>query len=244
MTFASYHDQALRQFEKQGWAVLRDVLPRDAVEEAVIDVIQPEIPREVLYGPHEQSVCIRNASHTQRGVLSVMPILCDFLDRLHEGRMYKMNGDVLESVHIRPPTRGHAWSCHRTIRSCCAWHIDKNAIDGKFNLSSVIILHFTDAEPRGGNTVVIERSHHAVRSLVPRLIPRRWLAGHWGNALVNLLCRGLVCYHGIADQEKFVEITANAGDAVVLHPLLAHTTNVNYGRKFRFTFRMTSCAVV
>lgn len=139
------------------------------------------------------------------------------------------------------------------------WHMDLPA-RGDPDRPGVARLfgYVTDVVPRGGATLVVEGSHEVVRRMVsasPRRdagssadVRRRLVARHpWFRALCTLGGDGggddggdRIRRHVVDGDEidgvrvRVAELTANAGDVVVMHPWTLHSASMNSATAPRF----------
>lgn len=128
------------------------------------------------------------------------------------------------------------------------WHWDSTLHENVGSLERLLILtFFSNVEPRGGGTLIVEGSHRLLerfhgelspseRTLDHRKLRKRFLSSEpWLRALTGLedaptdrndffmKTRREVC--GV--EVRVVELTGRPGDAVICHPLLLHTSGPN-----------------
>ncbi|MEY2569259.1 MAG: hypothetical protein QOE35_3788 [Actinomycetota bacterium] len=132
------------------------------------------------------------------------------------------------------------------------WHTDADYVDPLEPLRGLMVFSFlNDVAPRGGATLVVAGSHR----LVARFASNRpgiaeeasaasgkafYRSHPWLQSLLGSDDDPRSYDHLFAEADidglpaRVVELTAQAGDVVVAHPLLAHTVSPNCGAQPRF----------
>jgi hypothetical protein len=134
-----------------------------------------------------------------------------------------------------------------------SWHVDHDYLDPQVPLSELKVhALFGDIEPRAGGMHVLAGSHHVVAGYFARhpaapgssgaRLRKSLMASH--PYLVALETDGepaaRITRFMERDEEidgvrvRVVELTATAGDVVLMHPLLLHSRPTNAGRAPRF----------
>ena len=119
------------------------------------------------------------------------------------------------------------------------WHIDKHVFNRKKPLKMIGIVHTTNVKPNGGGTAIIRGSHAYMQRFY------KYLSNDYLNT-VNILNVGMVVIssyiawlHVILAPQNLLEITANAGDIVLLNSFTIHSLTKNSNRMTRATLRLS-----
>lgn len=134
-----------------------------------------------------------------------------------------------------------------------SWHIDFDFQSSQAGLSGLLIFSFlADVAPQGGGTAVLNGSHHLIQRFVATQPPETfttakrshkaflcsnpWLQDLSADEVSpDRVARFMVTKHvidGIPVQVS--ELSGKAGDIVIGHPLLLHSTAPNCGPRPRF----------
>ena len=153
------YSAALDAFEKKGWALLPEVLPRKDALQYAAEVLEPLVP-STASSTHarEQFFSCGVPYRGSTDLLTKAPRLRAALDDLHAKSFkckYRVTGSNLDLLHCRRPEgieRGMATP--KFFAPWSGWHVDRNAIDGDQSLTAVVLVHFSDVTSGGGGTAV------------------------------------------------------------------------------------------
>ncbi len=111
----------------------------------------------------------------------------------------------------------------KDLKASGGWHVDgdffRHFLDSK-EQSCLIGSYFTDIEHQGGATLISPGSHLHVA---------RFLAKHPEGVRPDF-----VAENNILDLcDRFIELTAHAGDVVIMHPFMMHSSSQNKSNKAR-----------
>ena len=223
-------------FERDGFVILRDVVPEDECRRFLWQAVEPALRRkgiaysdertwgdkhgEVIVSPDGGDHPIPQTSPDSRWpALFQSPRLRQVLDDLHGGhdRWRWVHGAAsgVGWIHVRYPVveAAEAWDA-----ASRRWHIDGDTGRIDTHQSVVVLPMVTPIAAGGGGTALLKGSHHAVA---------RWLhdAGEWGvgnHRRVRTLVEKALASCGLS---AVAEATGAAGDVLVMHPLLIHAVN-------------------
>jgi hypothetical protein len=171
--------------------------------------------------------------------------LLDAIDAIFDGRSYEKPRDWGAFFIAFPSTE--EWNVPSR-----GWHIDANYTSALYPVGGVKTFAFLgDVVPRGGGTQIVSGSHRLVHSWFRENPPptgarsadmRRSLQAH--PYIGALHCAGdptsrIARFIDRAEEIdgvplQVVEMTAAAGDVVILHPLVLHVAAVNRASQPRF----------
>lgn len=170
---------------------------------------------------------IRTGAHANWPALKTSPPLTAVLDALHGGASWSWKHSNIGRIHLRfpvPPSTAPVF--HRQ------WHVDGNLDPHPLSTptQSVIALPTVrDVGVGGGNTAVLRGSH----TFVARALNRRTVTGGFSR-----FCGAIARAWG---ENDVVDVApCAAGDVVVLHPLVVHSSSLNTGGPVRVTFNVAA----
>lgn len=169
------------------------------------------------------------------------PVTCAAIDALMGAENWQPPGQW-GGFHIAFPVPGQEFFVPKK-----SWHVDfhySHPPEPLFGLTAFSFL--ADVEPRGGATLVVSRSHRVVRAFVAgksmaereQFAAMRKELAHFDPWLMGLLGPGepdparaqawLSESSVVADVEvRVTELTARAGEVILMHPWLLHTVAPN-----------------
>ena len=240
------HEQA--SFERDGFVILRRLIDPDECRRFLWQSVEPALRNQGIYyddeeswGGHYGDVIMGqdggnhpippSSADSRWPALFQSERLKQVLDDLHggKGRWKWVHGAAsgVGWIHVRypvvEPTEAWDWEDRR-------WHIDGDTGRVDTSQSIVVLPMVTPIRNGGGGTALLRGSHKTVA---------RWLhdAGEWGvgnHRRVNAIVQKRIEEDGVTG--AVVEATGDAGDVLLMHPMLVHA--VNDAR--RVTFHLSS----
>ena len=208
----------IEDFVERGWTVLHGAFPR-YVADLVLDALSVKCDCD-LRDPKtwtKPSIWLQEAYTGSPWMDAVTPRFASAMDQLAGVGRWK------------PHTQMGWWP----IRfpgfpdSPCGgdWHVEGNFRHHLTSPEQAILnlFLFTDVEPGGGGTVLAEGSHCRVAQILAGVGPTGIEAGDLATQVCSL--------PGVFD--SVVETCAAAGDVVLAHPLLLHSSSHNHGTRPR-----------
>lgn len=216
---------AIHQFREVGFCVIRGAVARSVVDACVARLIEKarfdldvELDRPATYRQMNGYVSLAFQGGPPFDQLC-SPAVAEAFDALAGAGRWeppRKHGFFWLSL---PGIFGGDWAPPRRVGR---WHVDHGRLPiSSFTLSSgncalVPIWALTDILPGGGATCGLAGSHRRIARLLAEL-------GEVGLAELDAVCEAYALNH-IADA---VELTAEAGDLVVAHPLFIHAATAN-----------------
>lgn len=212
-------EKEVDDFVRNGFLVVRGAFPR-AVAEEIVDLVWHEAPID----RHDRSTWTK-ARHTIEKTFVNDTTRRLYTDRIHhafddllgEGR-YPLSEQLGYSLINLPGFDAPPWSGK-------GWHVDGAHFQHHLHSKEqglVGLFLFTDILPEGGGTAVRPGSHQIVASLLQKAGPEGLscaeLSGQAESATAHLPIR---------------EVTGEAGDMVVMHPLTYHGSSSNCSDRVR-----------
>lgn len=206
----------VKQFEVEGWVMLREAFPRDTAERMAArawERIDPD--------PHDRTTWTRRMAHLREnlegpeiqeiynpGVRAVIDQLLGagrWIERTSTG-WWPITFPGFDPTPWQPPTSG--------------WHID--GIHFHHHLNSpeqglLIIMLFSDMGPGAGGTCFRPGSHRVTARVLADAEPEGLTCGELSDR-VNA--------HSFPD---VMQVQGQAGDMAILHPLMSHAGSANCG---------------
>ena len=226
----SLTDTELSSFLRDGYIVLKGVMPRSECDRLLYERVAPALAQHGGIDPFNErtwggldGTVVKARVGPNRGDHPI-PLDCPdgrwpalfrserllgVLDQLHggAGRWTWAYGaaDGLGWIHVRFPIHeGSAWAPPEE-----GWHVDGGSPDLNSRASVVALPLLTTIRPGGGGTALLRGSHRRVADLL-----------HQGRAVRPLsLAKSELKARG---PSAVVEATGRAGDVLLLHPLLVH----------------------
>jgi len=210
--------QEVDDFIERGWTVLRRAFSRD-VAEAVIDALSRECVCD-LRDPNAwttHSIWIKKTYSGSPWMDAVTPRFAAAMDQLAGVNRWEplteMGWWAIRFPGFDDPPYGDDW------------HVEGN-FPHRLTSPEQAVLNlflFTDLEPGGGATLLAEGSHHRAAQILGGVSP---------SALeVDDLTDQVVRSPGVFD--SVVEACAQAGDVILAHPLILHSSSHNPGTRPR-----------
>lgn len=217
------------KLQRNGWVLLRGVVGPSTVARYTATVIAPTRP----YDTRAHAIECRRSMGADVLLLRSSPLLKAALDQFNAGA-YSTNGDDLRTLHVRH-------SEHKSVASwrwpLIGWHIDKRILGRSQQLRMIAIVHFTDVQPRGGGTAIVQGSHRFM-ARVCKHAPRSDFFVDTTNVILLIVAHMVAWVHMHTMHYNVVEICAHAGDVIVMHPWLIHSRTQNHRPTARHTFRL------
>ena len=167
-------------------------------------------------------------------------VLNSFLNYIHGGEHWEWTDGAkygMGWIHLRYPVGDtEKWE---PPDQYFGWHLDGDP-DRAINQKSVVILPFiNDVGPSGGGTAVLDGSHNLVAGFMNNKPPEK-VAKYLPKFIQDTISWALYPIRNYL-HNKIVEVTGEAGDILVMHPLLLHSSSVNlHGNQTRVTFNMAT----
>ena len=206
--------EQIEEFIERGWTVLGQAFPR-TVAEAVVDQLSLEVNCD-LRNPDawtEPTIWLQRTFTVSPWMDAVTERLEGAIDQLVGSGRYlpidEMGWWPIRFPGFADPPYGDDW------------HVDGNFPHHLAAPQQALLnlFLFTDVEPGGGGTLVAEGSHHRAAEILAAVSPRT-LTG-------DQLCEQV---HAAPDIFGSVAETCGAaGDVVLAHPLILHSSSANNG---------------
>jgi hypothetical protein len=217
----------LNHFEQYGYVQLKDVFSKDiarSCREKVWELMNPEVSKtEQLHWPNKFP--LGHVFNPEDGY----PWNCVITERLTNAIRDICSTSCTEVNQNNAEGFGLGWWMITFPVSTGSWGLEGRwHIDGMYDfvrypfskeIGLVLVIYFSDVHESCGGTCVAEGSHkNVIKSLITA-----GLKGSRSKPLVESVLSEL--------NGNIVELTGDAGDVIILHPLLIHARSKNFGPK-------------
>jgi ectoine hydroxylase-related dioxygenase (phytanoyl-CoA dioxygenase family) len=212
-------DAEIEEFWENGFIVIKDVLDADTMataKQAILDMV----PRDLVFGEHFASHSGRLKPYNADGKQSfytpeLLPLLCN-------EKLYKVMSDLFETDYLfandgslgitlkDTSSEGLTQKLHLDMRRPTREQLTREHV--RFDVGMGGCYYLSDVEENGAGIHVIPRGHKMVEEIFFNEEDGLERFENWRN---------------INDLAPSIEVTANAGDFVLMHHMMPHGASRN-----------------
>jgi len=216
--------EEVSDFVERGWTVLRGGFSRE-VADAVVDALSLKCATN-LRDPNDwkvPSIWLREAYSGSPWIDAATPAFASAMDQLVGMNRWQpltqMGWWPIRFPGFKNPPFGQEWHAGDD------WHVDGRFPHGLTSPEQAILnfFLFTDLEPGGGGTLFAEGSHLRAAEILAAIRPAAIDADELTARVASI--------PGAFD--SIAETTGAAGDIILAHPLLLHSSSHNAGTRPR-----------